>query len=79
MTVNDNANDSQQQHGNVAGGLWESALQCPFCWEQIALVIDLSGGSHETVEDCPVCCRPICLRIVVGADGGLENLHASPE
>jgi len=34
-------------------------LQCPWCWERIELVLDLSAGSHSLIEDCHVCCHPI--------------------
>ena len=32
---------------------------CPYCGEQVELIVDEGGGSHQLyVEDCPVCCRP---------------------
>ena len=35
------------------------ALTCPYCGEDVELVIDVVGGpSQSYVEDCPVCCRP---------------------
>ena len=33
--------------------------QCPYCWEGVEALLDLSAGDQEYVEDCPVCCRPI--------------------
>ena len=33
--------------------------QCPYCWEEVEVLLDLSAGHQEYVEDCPVCCRPI--------------------
>ena len=33
--------------------------QCPYCWEEVEALLDLSAGDQEYVEDCPVCCRPI--------------------
>ncbi len=38
-------------------------VNCPYCGEEIELVVDYSAGSQEYVEDCSVCCRPIVVRI----------------
>jgi hypothetical protein len=32
---------------------------CPYCWEQISMVLDTSVRNQTYVEDCEVCCRPI--------------------
>jgi transposase-like protein len=34
-------------------------ITCPYCWESIELIVDLSVESQRYVEDCHVCCRPI--------------------
>lgn len=39
--------------------LIEVGVQCPYCWEQITLLIDGSIEIQEYTEDCEVCCRPI--------------------
>jgi hypothetical protein len=39
--------------------LIEVAVQCPYCWEQITLLVDGSIEIQEYTEDCEVCCRPI--------------------
>ncbi|MFM7121626.1 MAG: CPXCG motif-containing cysteine-rich protein, partial [Gammaproteobacteria bacterium] len=36
-----------------------AAVQCPYCWETIELLVDCSIDDQEYVEDCSVCCRPI--------------------
>ena len=46
-----------------------SALQCPFCWETVSVVIDCSLGEQSYVEDCCVCCRPMLLTIRIEEDG----------
>jgi len=33
--------------------------QCPYSWETVEAVLDLSGGDQQYDEDCPVCCRPV--------------------
>mgnify|MGYP001359060428 FL=1 len=37
----------------------EHFFQCPYCWEEISMLLDPSLGSTEYVEDCEICCRPI--------------------
>ena len=37
----------------------EYFFQCPYCWEEISMLLD-SSISHQTyIEDCEVCCNPI--------------------
>jgi len=34
-------------------------VSCPYCGEQVELILDPGGGAdQEYVEDCEVCCRP---------------------
>ena len=51
--------------------LIEVAVQCPYCWEQITLLIDGSIEMQEYIEDCSVCCRPI-LMVASVTDGVVE-------
>jgi transcription elongation factor Elf1 len=37
----------------------EHYFSCPYCGEQISMVLDLSVGKQTYVEDCEVCCNPI--------------------
>ena len=32
---------------------------CPYCGEQISMVLDFSVRRQSYVEDCEVCCNPI--------------------
>jgi transcription elongation factor Elf1 len=32
---------------------------CPYCGEEISMVLDLSVRQQTYVEDCEVCCNPI--------------------
>ena len=36
----------------------EHYFQCPYCWEEISMLLDPSISSSY-VEDCEVCCNPI--------------------
>jgi transcription elongation factor Elf1 len=37
----------------------EEAIDCPFCGENITVLLDLSAGGQSYIEDCQVCCRPM--------------------
>ena len=38
----------------------EHYFTCPYCGEEISMVLDLSVPGRQTyVEDCEVCCNPI--------------------
>jgi transcription elongation factor Elf1 len=47
----------------------EHFFHCPYCWEQISMLIDFSQSSQHYIEDCEVCCNPIQLSIKI------ENLQ----
>ncbi len=44
-------------------------IQCPYCGEWIALLVDDSAGDQQYIEDCQVCCRPIDIAVTIDADG----------
>jgi hypothetical protein len=46
----------------------EHPFTCPYCWEPITMLLDLSVREQTYIEDCEVCCRPI--RIHYTARGG---------
>jgi hypothetical protein len=46
----------------------EYFFQCPYCWEQISMVLDTSVKGQTFVEDCEVCCHPIEVRYAVEDD-----------
>ncbi|WP_179333302.1 CPXCG motif-containing cysteine-rich protein [Winogradskyella costae] len=43
----------------------EHFFQCPYCWEQISMLIDLSQNDQNYIEDCEICCNPIQLSIAI--------------
>lgn len=53
-------------------------IQCPYCWEQIEVVVDVSVPRQEYVEDCSVCCRPITIT-VEASDGEVVSIEARSE
>lgn len=38
---------------------FEEQITCPYCGEQIRVLVDTSAGSQQYIEDCQVCCSPI--------------------
>lgn len=37
----------------------EHFFQCPYCWEEISMILDVSVTQQTYIEDCEVCCNPI--------------------
>lgn len=52
-------------------------LDCPYCGENIQMVVDCSISEQEYIEDCQVCCRPINIRVTIEDDS--VQIHASHE
>ncbi len=51
----------------------EYSFTCPYCWEEISMVLDPSVRRRQTyVEDCEVCCNPIELSYVVEDEAVVE-------
>ena len=42
----------------------EHFFQCPYCWEEISMLIDTSERHQSYIEDCEVCCNPIQLTVL---------------
>ncbi len=57
--------------------LEETTVSCPYCGENIRLLVDTTGLPDEYIEDCEVCCRPI--RIVAETDGELLSVSCRQE
>jgi hypothetical protein len=49
--------------------LIEQNVECPYCGENIDVLIDQSELQQNYVEDCQVCCRPIVFNVAVDPDG----------
>ena len=46
----------------------EHEIFCPFCGENISIVVDASIQEQKYTEDCEVCCSPIEIRLQVLSD-----------
>jgi transcription elongation factor Elf1 len=53
----------------------EHRFNCPYCGEEISMVLDLSVRRQTYVEDCEVCCKPIEIEFTV-EDGELADFQA---
>ena len=53
----------------------EHFFTCPYCWEEISILLDISVTAQTYVEDCEVCCNPIEIRYVV-EDGAVVDFRA---
>jgi hypothetical protein len=47
-------------------------IDCPYCGEQIELLIDCSINVQEYIEDCEICCKPINLRVDIDGNGNIS-------
>lgn len=54
----------------------EHFFQCPYCWEEISMLLDPSV-SETYIEDCEVCCNPIQITTYF-EEGNLEGFQAAP-
>ncbi|GAB2627921.1 CPXCG motif-containing cysteine-rich protein [Belliella aquatica] len=43
----------------------EHFFYCPYCSEEISMLLDPSIARQQYIEDCEVCCNPIELRFEV--------------
>jgi hypothetical protein len=50
----------------------EYFFTCPYCWEEISMVLDTSVRRQTYIEDCEVCCNPIEVRYAIDDEGGID-------
>ena len=53
-------------------GVLEHGFTCPYCWEPITMLLDLSAENQSYVEDCEVCCNPITVSFQAAEDKVME-------
>ncbi|MEO0336970.1 MAG: CPXCG motif-containing cysteine-rich protein [Pseudomonadota bacterium] len=57
----------------------EHFFTCPYCWQNISMVLEPSEDIQSYIEDCEVCCRPIQLRFAGDPETGeLVDFSADP-
>ena len=61
--------DRKQGEASLGGNQQvEKFFSCPYCWEMVSMLLDLSVEEQRFVEDCENCCHPIEV-----------SYHSSPE
>jgi transcription elongation factor Elf1 len=55
----------------------EKEFICPYCGENISMLLDLSGGRQQYIEDCEVCCRPIEINYTLEGES-INSFSACP-
>lgn len=54
----------------------EHFFECPFCFEQISMVLEVEPDQDQTyIEDCEVCCHPIKIAFQA-QDGEIVSFQA---
>ena len=53
----------------------EHFFTCPYCWQTISMVLDVSVPEQTYVEDCAVCFQPIEVSYAA-EDGELMGFEA---
>jgi Cysteine-rich CPXCG len=56
--------------------LEEHFFECPYCWQRISMMLDLSQGGQSYVEDCEICCNPITISYE-SEEGAVASFTAS--
>jgi len=57
----------------------EYDIDCPYCGEQINILIDCSIQNQDYIEDCQVCCSPIMIRVTVDAGNQIDSVTVHQE
>lgn len=50
----------------------EHSFSCPYCGEEISMVLDDSVSRQTYIEDCEVCCRPIEISYMIEDEALVE-------
>ena len=53
----------------------EYFFKCPYCWEDISMLLDYSVSSQSYIEDCEVCCNPLQITVSI-SEGQIEEFSA---
>ena len=59
----------------MSGMLEEATITCPWCWEQVVLIVETSADTQQYIEACQVCCNPIEISVTCD-DGILHGVEA---
>lgn len=54
----------------------EHFFNCPYCWENISMLVDPSISHQVYIEDCEICCNPIEISLHFH-ESDLVSFHAN--
>ena len=57
--------------------MFEHFFQCPYCWEEISVLLDPSVSQQTYIEDCEICCNPIEFHVSF-EENELQHFDAQP-
>ena len=50
-------------------------VHCPYCGEEVWIIVEPGAGPQQYVEDCRVCCRPMQIEVTAGADDMIVSVR----
>ncbi|HSP12038.1 MAG TPA: CPXCG motif-containing cysteine-rich protein [Salegentibacter sp.] len=56
--------------------MFEHFFQCPYCWQEISVLLDPSVSRQTYIEDCENCCNPIEIKVEF-SENELQSFEAS--
>ncbi|MCP4585199.1 MULTISPECIES: CPXCG motif-containing cysteine-rich protein [unclassified Pseudoalteromonas] len=59
--------------------LTEKRITCPYCGEQIEILLDPADLDQQYIEDCQVCCKPINFLVFESIDQELSVTVSSDD
>ena len=59
--------------------LTEKRITCPYCGEQIEILLDPAELDQQYIEDCQVCCKPINFLVFESIDQELSVTVSSDD
>jgi transcription elongation factor Elf1 len=57
----------------------EHFFNCPYCAEEISMILEMLYGSQRYIEDCQVCCQPIEIEYQVTSELALSSFVSSAD
>jgi hypothetical protein len=52
--------------------LQETTVSCPYCGENITVLVDGSVQEQQYIEDCEVCCQPMNIQVRISDNGEFQ-------
>ncbi|GAB4516491.1 MAG: hypothetical protein OHK0046_21940 [Anaerolineae bacterium] len=49
---------------------------CPYCWQEISMLLDTTVDGQSYIEDCEICCNPIEINYSVDDYGEISSFDA---